>query len=252
MNKVSRLSREIKGLGQILPRSDFLRWGMLLVLTSPRVLQSGSLGIVDRSFGSSIDFRCAGRQWKVEHTDLGVVREIVAGSCYISGDQLRNAHTILDLGANTGVFTIFALSHAPMAHVTAVEMNSSSISALQDNLLANGLAPRVQVVHALVGSETPDTAQVRRNHSDIAEFDVASWIDSVGYCDFLKCDIEGSEYGLISRKSGWLRKVRRIGLEYHGSWEDGEGLASIIRGHGFRVAQKRHGSLGYLSCERIA
>jgi FkbM family methyltransferase len=250
MERAGELGGQVLGLARTLKWKDFLRWLLLLVLYSPQVLRTGSLGAIDQKFGTKFSFWCAGRWWRLRHADLGVIREIVAGRCYSPGRELADARIILDLGANCGIFTLFALAHAPEARVTAVEMNSPSVFALTENLALNGVAGRVQVVQALAGSETPDTAQVRRTHPEIALFDIASWMDSVGECDFFKCDIEGSEYGLINEGSTWLRKVRRASLEYHGSWEEGETLARVVRDHGFHVTQRPHGSLGYLFCTR--
>ena len=57
----------------------------------------------------------------IEQGSLGVVREIVAAHCYVKPVELSEAKTILDLGANCGVFTLFALASAPNARLVSVE-----------------------------------------------------------------------------------------------------------------------------------
>jgi hypothetical protein len=66
----------------------------------------------------------------------------------------------------------------------------------------------------------------------------------------MKCDIEGSEFDLFDPEATWLRKVARASIEYHGSWDEGARLRAILETHGFEVAQKPHGRLGYLMARR--
>jgi hypothetical protein len=251
MNKLAKLWREMAGLARVLGTRDFLRWCGLFVANLLSVLKRGSLGPVDKAFGMTVRYRCAGRWWEIREGALGVVREIAAGECYVAGSELREARVILDLGGNCGVFTLFALGHAPKATVQAVEVNPETARVLAQNLALNGVDRRAKVANAFAGELTDYVRGLQSNYPALGPFDLAAWLSSVGECDFLKCDIEGAEYGLFGPDSGWLRRVKRMSLEYHGEWEDGAGLAKIIEGHGFMVKQRPHGVLGYLNCERI-
>lgn len=248
MTKLKKLLVEVSGLFSVMGLGDFLRWCWLCLLKTPVVLRTGSLGPVDQAFGTRVRYRCAGRWWTIEDGALGVVREIAAGECYVPGRELAEAKVILDLGGNCGVFTLFALGHAPKAAVMVVETNPATAPVLRENLRLNGVEARATVAHAYAGAETDYVRKLRQSHPDIGHFNLEAWLHSVGECDFLKCDIEGAEYGLFDASSTWLRRVKRMSLEYHGTWNDGAALAEIIRRHGFEVTQKPHGALGYLVC----
>lgn len=250
MNKIKKLVREATGVWRVLSTRDFLRWVGLLIVCSPRVLRAGSLGPVDEAYGPCIRFRI-GTQWQVVgNGSLGVVREIVAAHCYVRTEELRDARQILDLGANCGVFTLFALCSAPDARIVSVEAQPKMSEIAGANIKANGHFHRVLLHNAYAGEANSFIEGLRRDHPSLKRFDPEEYIAQVGHCDFLKCDIEGAEYTLITKSSTWLRKVRRMSLEYHGTWADCENLRRVVESHGFEVRQYRHGSLGYLMCQQ--
>lgn len=53
--------------------------------------------------------------------------------------------------------------------------------------------------------------------------------------DFLKIDIEGSEFALFSGGCEWLRIVRKVVLEVHWRFGDVNGLHSRLENNGFQV-----------------
>lgn len=123
-------------------------------------------------------FRCAGaavlRRWGVSwlgggtfhlnnvgairlrrgSTDFNVLEEIFVTRVYgrFAG-LLANSGTILDLGANVGLSTIFLARAAPKAVVVAVEPDRGNFEMLVENIRAAGLAPRVRAVPALRGRQ---------------------------------------------------------------------------------------------------
>jgi len=251
MHKIKKLGQEIAGVGRVLGVREFLRWLGLLLWCAPKVLRTGSLGPVDDAFGARVRFR-AGATWLViEQGSLGVVREIVAANCYVKPVEISEAKTILDLGANCGVFTLFALASAPNARLVSVEAQPKMAVIARNNIAGNGFADRVEMLNAYAGEKNDFIRGLSVAHPELRAFDPSAYVDSVGECDFLKCDIEGAEYSLFTQKSLWLRKVRRMSLEYHGTWEDGARLREIVVAHGFKVEQFPHGVLGYLMCRRI-
>lgn len=232
--------------------SDFLRWLGLVLGNLPTVLRTGSLGAVDTAFGSRVRFRC-GKGWiEIEDGALGVVREIIGAHCYIEPEELAPARNILDLGANCGVFSLFALANAPTAKVVAVEVQPPMAKVAQENLARNGLGSRANVINGIAGEKTSFVHSLLAKYPDIQAFNPMTYLDEVGSCDFLKCDIEGAEFGFITAGATWLRRVKRISLEYHGHWEDGAQLKTVLEGHGFAVEQHPHGVLGYLIGRRPA
>lgn len=249
MRKLLKLSGEIRNLHRALELPSFLRWLWLLFILSPKVVRSGSLGIVDEAFGCSVRFRTAGRVFSFERCPLGLVREIIGSECYIRAEDLRECRNILDLGCNCGVFTLFCLANAPDAHVVAVEVQSELVAAAKDNIAGAGFSARAKFLNAYAGEETEFIRELSGGKGQ--RFSPESYMAESGGCDFMKCDIEGAEYTLITPSATWLRQIERISLEYHGSWAQGSGLGEILRGHGFHVSQHPHGSLGYLQCTRL-
>src|SRR5579863_9347338 len=64
----------------------------------------------------------------------------------------REAQTIFDVGANVGVFTYLAASHAPHARVFSYEPTPSLASLIERNVARNGWSQRVEVRRAAVSA----------------------------------------------------------------------------------------------------
>lgn len=250
MTKLYKLAAESRNLYFTLDARSFFRWVWLVLMTFPEVVRSGSLGVVDEAFGSSVRFRTGGREFFLERCQLGLVREIVGSACYVQPDELRDCRTILDLGSNCGVFTLYCLANAPNARVVAVEAQPRLIADARANIEKSGFAERAIFVNEFVGDYTEFIGMLADGDPSVSRFSPESYVAQAGTCDFMKCDIEGAEYTLITPTATWLRRVKRISLEYHGTWEQGAGLREILEGHGFTVTQHPHGTLGYLVCKR--
>lgn len=73
-------------------------------------------------------------------------------------------------------------------------------------------------------------------------------LDSI---DFLKIDIEGSEFGLFNQEDDltWLNQVHRIAMEVHPPFGDPNAIANLLTNHGFETwitdnSSRRVASLG--------
>lgn len=249
---ILRLWREVVMLSQLLPAREFSRWGGAMARALPAAIQGRSLGPVDRKFGPSFSIRGNPRGLSFTECDLGVVREIFGQQCYGRAADFSRDRFIIDLGANCGVFTLFALVNAPEARILSVEAQPEMISALQQNLQQNGLQQRVMVVNALAGGVCSSWAEdLLRRHPQVKLWDAGQMLPAGEEIDFLKCDIEGAEYPLFEPVPAWFRRVRRFALEYHGDWARGSALGDKIRAAGFTVTQRAHRNLGYLNGARI-
>jgi FkbM family methyltransferase len=173
---------------------------------------------------------------------------------------------IIDAGANIGSFSLYALAMAPGARVVAIEPFPSTFDRLR-KLLDTEAKGRATVVNCALRGKTgtvvmdpPEVpTQMRRvlleeapgRTSVPAEtletvFSKCA-LDSV---DFMKMDIEGSEYDtLLNASPDVLRRIRRISLEYHplssGEPYSKEQLFDHLRKCGFRIASEEIHTHGY-------
>jgi len=147
-------------------------------------------------------------------------------------------HVIVDLGANIGIFTLYAARCAPQAKIFSVEPFPSTFQRLVDTVRDHPLETRVTCLNfAAAGSsgtrlmpDAPVPSQ-RRVLSSVASYAKVSTGPQVmgktleamfaenrlSHVDLLKVDIEGSEYEVfLSTPSHVLARIDRIAMEYHG------------------------------------
>jgi FkbM family methyltransferase len=163
--------------------------------------------------------------------DLSTVWVVLFGNEYLLEPTDR---TIVDLGANIGAFVIHACSSAPESHIIAIEPFPSTFASLQDCVRNNNLqsrvvchqwavAPEDGTVYMSTNPEIPSPCRTSINTSKHNRISIQGVcletlfnIENLQEIDFLKIDIEGVEYELLSKaNSDTLRCARRIGLEYH-------------------------------------
>lgn len=167
-----------------------------------------------------------------ELTDLKAFWQIFLRRVYrvLPGDRV-----ILDLGANIGVFTLFAARCAQYARVFSVEPFPATFSRLIANVRDHNLDGRVKCLNfAATGTDgtrvMPDasvpsqrralaSSAYGRSGTEVRGKTLAALLDEndLPQIDLLKIDIEGSEYEvLLSTPQETLRRIRRIAMEYHG------------------------------------
>ena len=61
----------------------------------------------------------------------------------------------------------------------------------------------------------------------------------LAHIDFLKCDVEGSEFQLLTPDSRLLAITRQLAIELHHAIGDGETFINMLRSLGFDVAVRR-------------
>jgi FkbM family methyltransferase len=251
IQKLTQLVDEIKIVSAILASDQFYRWLFSLVLNIPGVIKTGSLGIVDRAFGDYFTIEWGQKKLHFDNLDFGVAREIYGHWCYAKPGDLKDMKYILDLGANAGAFTMFSLVEAPQAQVHAVEAQAHFIDIIQQNVDQNGCLDRLSVETAMVGGfhNTWAKEQSQKNPS-LQEFNIQAYLKKVGWCDFLKCDVEGGEFGLFQGDLAWLKSVGKMVIEYHPEWGSVGKLEDVLTAQGFAVRHIPHGCLGYFYCSR--
>lgn len=251
INDLIRLLQEFLIVSKILPPSDFIRWISGATQCLNKLAKTRSLGALDLVFGESFDVLWNEKTLHFDNIGFGVFSEIYGHLCYAAKGQLQQASHILDLGANGGAFTIFALEEAPNAQVYAVEAQSELVAAAKHNVKQNGYEERAIIECAVVGGFYDEwTQKMLAKTPELQKFDIQKYISSVGVCDFLKCDIEGGEFSLFQGDLSWTRAVKNMVLEFHPTKGDVDELEKTLNAQGFRVKRENHSCLGYFYCTR--
>ena len=164
--------------------------------------------------------------------EMEVVWHVFVRECY---DIPANAEVIVDAGGNIGIFAIFAASKAPKSRVYSLEPFPDTYRALCLNIERNGLGNRIQAICLGLSDASKqvemsgEPASTDRRLSDdavtskgsVESVSVSSLKDFIAaqgltVVDFLKMDIEGSEWDVVlTTESDVFRRIRRVQLEYH-------------------------------------
>jgi FkbM family methyltransferase len=174
------------------------------------------LQTLGKTLPTRFDFR-AGYTFNVRDGDTGVQTfdEIFIHDYYrLPSGQA--AATIVDLGANIGLFSLYAHMRMPHATVFALEADPATFQVLAENLLMNSLETSIRPFQLAISSQTGKARffcthtsgwsslyNVRgAEHGEPAEVDAIRLSSFCGdHCidviDFLKIDIEGAEYEAI-------------------------------------------------------
>jgi FkbM family methyltransferase len=178
-------------------------------------------------------------------------REMYCRNVYLrTGLVMPKAGWVLDLGANHGLFSVWAAVAG--ARAVAVEAQQDFAPVIRGLAAYNGVAGRVHVETALAGgasapgsavgvladddrwAATSHGAARRPGGVSVPELMSRYRIDRV---DLLKVDIEGGEFAVFSEGEdlGWLEKVDQMVMEVHPQWGDVAGLVDRLGLYGYSV-----------------
>jgi FkbM family methyltransferase len=188
-------------------------------------------------------------------SDIPVLESIFRRHDYEIGAIIPDCAHIVDLGANTGLASIFFAHRFPAASVVAVEPARDNYRLLATNAL---FRPSIIPVEAAIASRDGQLALQDRSPSGeelhawaYRTVDQASGTGSytvqalsiptlmrrygLGFIDVLKVDIEGAELDLFSAGTEhWLPRVRLILVETHERFVPGvDALLSDVLGQEF-------------------
>lgn len=164
--------------------------------------------------------------------EVKVLWHIFVRKCYTIPVECEN---IIDAGANVGIFAIYAASRCPKARVFSLEPFPSTFRALTKNVELNRLQNRVfplavglsEKSGTLAMADEEDSTNRKIIDSAPASSEPVEWVPvvtltefmtqhSIATIDFLKIDIEGSEWPVVLQSPLELWKnVRYLQLEYH-------------------------------------
>lgn len=174
--------------------------------------------------------------------------------------DIERGATVIDVGANVGLFAAYAASRSRTGKVYCCEPSRDNFSRLRDHREHNGLDNMVLVpkgisdrtetatlylddencgAHTLV-AESAQTQSSEGAHEVIECIPLQQIFDEyrIERCDFLKVDCEGMEARILrALPDAYFRRIARIALEYHTN-VDILALAEWLGAHEFAVAIK--------------
>lgn len=167
---------------------------------------------------------------------------------------------VLDLGANTGYFTIqladFFLHKCPAGRllVAPVEASPKVAEELRRRLVIPAVRVEVKLVNGLVGKKAgagrlnfgkEDTVNFVGDAGVDAQWNGAAGGQTVPYADLdsvaaempvvhlIKCDVEGSEFPFLENYPALLAKTRRMVIEFHSPFGNIAAATERLRAMGF-------------------
>jgi FkbM family methyltransferase len=160
--------------------------------------------------------------------------------------------TIVDLGANIGLFGAFALTRYPDANILAIEADPANAAIHARAIEANVDGKRWRLIQAAAataqgtarfssgGFSLSHAAGDREDGIEVAAEDALPHIVDA---DFVKIDIEGAEWKLLADARFARTRARAVVLEYHpescpSSDPKAEATRALVRA-GFEVTEGR-------------
>lgn len=141
-------------------------------------------------------------------------------------DSLSEVRTVVDLGANIGMFGAFASSRWPDAQIIGFEPDPGNAEIHERAIAANHLSERWRLVRAAAGNRDGHISFVAGLNATSHAADAASGeptvevpmvdvLPRIAGVDLLKMDIEGGEWAILADPRFREAPPRAIVLEYH-------------------------------------
>jgi FkbM family methyltransferase len=178
--------------------------------------------------------------------DIFVFYEIFGTNCYSPPQSLRDSlQTVIDLGANIGLTTLYLAARAPNARFICVEPVPANAELLRRNVA--GIS-KAKVVNAAIAARSGTvmfddsgaawggalSSQGRLSVRSISMNDLLAEYAPYGRIGLLKMDIEGAEQFILSGPMTWLERVDCIIAELHHPFSF-EQFRDILSIRGFEV-----------------
>ena len=133
-----------------------------------------------------------------------------------------------------------AYTHGKSVRVVSVEPGSNLNDSYKKSIaLNNGFIERTRLVRAFVGK----MGTMQNSMLEDEQYRGAEWIsedelvtsNQLSKIDFLKCDIEGGEFGLLHPGSKLLQMTRKIAIEIHQFAGNVDGFMEMLIAQGFEL-----------------
>ena len=151
----------------------------------------------------------------------------------------ENIKTIIDIGANIGLFSIWARTIFPNSIIHAYEPDPAMQHCLQKNAAIYNFSVFPEAVGRHAGRVRMD-GRMRVQMEDSADITQVAFDSCIarmgGEVSLLKMDIEGAEWDFLEDREAW-ESVRYVAMEYH-LWPGKHSVEEVnekIQRLGFRI-----------------
>lgn len=197
-------------------------------------------------------FHLQQQKWKIYLRtfagDIAVFYEVFWLQVYnIPELQYTSFKTIVDVGANIGLATLYFKSVSPNATVVAIEPDAENFAVMQQNVIGNNVE-KVHLLQAAIDSKEGQLQVVKANlayNSSVSNDKSGYTVPAVSVTniiekynlqqiDLIKIDVEGFESEIFSQHINWLDSVSNVIIEIH-SAQDYKVCATALQQKGFTV-----------------
>jgi FkbM family methyltransferase len=239
---IGTLVSDFLGISRVSGIFVALRWALCVALTLPANLKTRNLMAADRKMGMG-PFNVShaiGKAKLVGFQAFSGLREIWVRDVYARNDflQIPDGGLVVDLGANMGNFSAMALAANKTARLVAVEPSRGIREKWRKTMAINGFQDRATLCENFVGVFTAKQQadfDTDPNYKGVGTLSEAEFLSTYGIdqIDFLKCDIEGSEFFMIEPESRILDITNRLAIEVHDFGGDVQKFLDTLKQRGF-------------------
>jgi FkbM family methyltransferase len=245
VRSASKLVRNLYAISNVSGTDTLLAYARAILTNLPEILRTGNLLAADRAMSHrSWHYALQGVNFKLDGRHFSGAREMYCRQVYFPTPEfaLYSGKWVIDLGANAGLFSLLAALAG--CSVLAIEAQSGFIREIEVLADTQGVRDRIMLEQVLIGGSSGALSDVHAlqsasHYSGVmprqATMDELLAKHGVDEVDFLKVDIEGSEFDLFRSSATWLGKVRRIAMEVHPDHGNAKDLVSCIKSQDFRV-----------------
>jgi FkbM family methyltransferase len=173
-----------------------------------------------------------------------------------NGFGIAETDVVVDIGSNIGAFTVYAAKKAEKGRVYSYEPHPGNFELLNKNITLNKLRNtktfRTAIsktkgkTHLSIGDWSTGTHCITNNpKSKTIKVDSIRLKDvftenKLGSIDFLKMDCEGGEYEIFkSTSKKYLKRIKKISLEFHPPKHKFERLKNKLERAGFKIKTEK-------------
>jgi FkbM family methyltransferase len=242
MKFIKQILSDFNGLLRVCGLIIATKWLLFIFLTLPQCIKFKNLQPADKLFGEG-PIKVKPKYGSVHLLGgqiFSSIREIWVRNVYLKDDFIKipDEGIVVDLGANVGSFTMQALANSKNCNVIAVEPNEELNRLFSRQIEFNSFSSRVILHRFFIGFRSAKQNQMLNDPlSKDAQFITQKEfieMNKLSRIDFLKCDIEGSEFDFINDTS-LLQITKQLAIEIHDFAGDRNIFIKKLKEFGFLI-----------------